>query len=46
MESRTIGYTALSSIDRYKLKGINELVETWNVMLFGDYTMTNLAFMF
>ena len=46
VESRTIGYTALSAIDRYKLKGINELVETRNAMWFGDYTMTNLAFVF
>ena len=44
VESRTIGYTALSATDRYKLKGINELVETRNAMWFGDYTMTNLAF--
>ena len=46
MKSRTISYTALSSIDRYKLKGLNELVETQNAMWFGDYSMTNLAFIF
>ena len=46
MESRAISFSALSAIVRYKLKGINELVETRNAMWFGDYTMTNLAFVF